>query len=228
MSIEVSVVRVFTDRGGRFGNRLGIVDARDIVVKELRQELAQRIGFSETVFLEPPDSATHSVQVDIFTPATKLPFAGHPTVGVAAWLNGRGTPVSKLEVDAGDVLVRLDGNTVNVRAKSAWCPEFEFHHVGSAQAVAKADPAFYSLGHHYVWSWTDESAGAIRARMFAPDMGVPEDEATGSAAVRLTDLLGRNLDITQGRGSRLTTTYSDDGWIELGGLVVAEPPFSVG
>ena len=62
--------------------------------------------------------------------------------------------------------------------------------------------------------------------MFAPSMGVAEDEATGAAAVRITDALGRGLTITQGRGSQLVTTLSD-GWIELGGRTVAEKTFTV-
>ncbi|MGU3433368.1 PhzF family phenazine biosynthesis protein [Actinomycetes bacterium M1A6_2h] len=227
MSIDVSVVRVFADRGGRFGNRLGIVDSRDILVKELRQELAHRLGFSETVFLEFPDGPAHSVHVDIFTPAVELPFAGHPTVGVAAWLAKRGTPVTILEVGAGDVLVRADGDTYNVRAKADWCPQFEFHRVDSTDAVLSARSTDFTSGHHYVWAWRDESAGSIRSRMFAPDMGVAEDEATGAAAVRITELLGRDLDITQGRGSRLTTTMAGDGWIELGGIVVGDPPLTL-
>ncbi|MFC3298019.1 hypothetical protein ACFOD2_17770 [Clavibacter michiganensis subsp. insidiosus] len=37
--------------------------------------------------------------------------------------------------------------------------------------------------------------------MFAPALGVPEDEATGSAALRLTARLGRDLRITQGRAA---------------------------
>jgi predicted PhzF superfamily epimerase YddE/YHI9 len=227
MSIAVDVVRVFADRGGRFGNRLGIVDSRDILVPELRQELAGRLGFSETVFLQVPDEPAHSVAVAIFTPAVELPFAGHPTVGLAGWLAKRGTPVTILEVGAGDVLVRLDGDTVNVRAKAEWCPEFEFHRVETTEAVLGASASTYTSGHHYVWAWSDQEAGAVRSRMFAPDMGVAEDEATGAAAVRLTEQLGRGLDITQGRGSRLSTSVLGDGWIELGGIVVGEPPLTL-
>ncbi|GGG08298.1 hypothetical protein GCM10007304_22980 [Rhodococcoides trifolii] len=226
MSIEVSVVRVFADQGGRFGNRLGIVDA-SVVDPADRQEVARRIGFSETVFLEVPDDSAHSVNVDIFTPAVELPFAGHPTVGAAAWLAGRGTPVTVLEVKAGDVLVRQVDDILSVRAKAEWCPNFEFHRVDSVEQVVDFDAAAYRTGHHYVWAWADEATGAVRSRMFAPDMGVAEDEATGSAAVRITELLGRDLDITQGRGSRLTTTFGDDGWIEVGGRVVREPPFTI-
>ena len=59
--------------------------------------------------------------------------------------------------------------------------------------------------------------------MFAPAMGIVEDEATGSAAIQLTTQLGRNLVITQGAGSHLHTTALADGWSTVGGQVLPEP-----
>nr|WP_243683240.1 PhzF family phenazine biosynthesis protein [Clavibacter michiganensis] len=58
--------------------------------------------------------------------------------------------------------------------------------------------------------------------MFAPALGVVEDEATGSAALRLTARLGRDLRITQGRGSVLVTRLHDDGRAEVGGRTVPD------
>ena len=56
--------------------------------------------------------------------------------------------------------------------------------------------------------------------MFASNLGVPEDEATGSAAMRLTDYLSRDLTITQGKGSVIETTWSPEGWVDVAGRVV--------
>jgi predicted PhzF superfamily epimerase YddE/YHI9 len=56
--------------------------------------------------------------------------------------------------------------------------------------------------------------------MFAANLGVPEDEATGSAAIRITDYLRRDLTITQGKGSTIETTWRPDGWLRVGGRVV--------
>jgi predicted PhzF superfamily epimerase YddE/YHI9 len=58
--------------------------------------------------------------------------------------------------------------------------------------------------------------------MFAVNLGVPEDEATGSAAVRITDHLSRDLTISQGRGSQIFTTWSADGWVAVSGRVVSD------
>ena len=73
---------------------------------------------------------------------------------------------------------------------------------------------------HYLWTWVDRAAGTLRARLFAANLGVPEDEATGSAAARLTDYLSRDVKITQGQGSVIETTWSPQGWVRVGGRVV--------
>jgi trans-2,3-dihydro-3-hydroxyanthranilate isomerase len=75
------VADVFTDRP-LTGNQLAVfTDARDIPEK-LLQSLATEMAFSETVFVYPTDSDAH-VRIRIFTPASEIPFAGHPTLGTA-------------------------------------------------------------------------------------------------------------------------------------------------
>ena len=91
-----------------------------------------------------------------------------------------------------------------------------------ARALA-ADPDDYADGDEvYLWAWIDESAGAIRSRSFAPHLGIREDEATGAAAVRMTEYLSRDLIITQGRGSQLETKWNPDGWVRVAGRVVSD------
>ena len=69
-----------------------------------------------------------------------------------------------------------------------------------------------------MWAWLDEPAGRVRARIFAPEFGIREDEATGSAAMRLTARLGRDLEIVQGKGSLLQTHGSQLGrHVKVGG-----------
>ncbi|CCQ16715.1 putative phenazine biosynthesis protein [Rhodococcus sp. AW25M09] len=218
MAVEVSVVRVFTDVDGAFGNPLGIVAAEDVNEAD-RQQFAAELGFSETVFVERTEPGTASAT--IYTPAMELPFAGHPTVGLSWWLREQGHPVRTLTVPAADLSIRYDGEDTWVRARAEWAPQFTFHQVHDTAEVAAAEASAYDSGHHYVWAWTDEEHEALRSRMFAPMMGIAEDEATGAAAVRLTGKLGRGLHITQGAGSRLATTI-DGGWIELGGRTVSD------
>lgn len=216
--IDVAVIRVFTDPDGRHGNPLGIVPAEQVPLPE-RQALATDLGFSETVFVETPSAGTATAQ--IFTPALELPFAGHPTVGLAWWLRDQGNQVSALRVPAGDVRVEYEDDLTFVRADPDWAPEFTFHDYSTPAEVERLDPNDFREGHHYAWAWQDQESGAIRSRMFAPLMGIAEDEATGAAACRITQRLGRGLSISQGRGSRLRTTY-DDGWVTLGGRAVSD------
>jgi len=75
------VADVFTDTPLQ-GNQLAVfTDARDIP-EELLQPLAKEMAFSETVFVYPTDAEAH-VRIRIFTPASEIPFAGHPTLGTA-------------------------------------------------------------------------------------------------------------------------------------------------
>lgn len=221
--VRVHVVRVFTDESGRFGNPLGIVGGAEVAEPD-RQRVATELGYSETVFVD--DAAKGRIR--IFTPASELPFAGHPTVGTAWWLARQGHAVDRLEVPAGAIEVSRDGDVTRVRAHGDWVNRFTWHHVETPAEVDGQDPAAYPGGPHYVWAWIDETAGTVRSRNFAPGSGIVEDQATGAAAIALTVRQRRGLEITQGLGSRLSTTYLGDGWATVGGRVVDDGERTVG
>ncbi|MDT5166772.1 MAG: hypothetical protein QOD02_71 [Mycobacterium sp.] len=220
MSIDVTVLRVFTDSAGNFGNPLGVVDAAT-VEPDQRQRLAAQLGYSETVFVDLPAAGSATAHARIYTPLTELPFAGHPTVGASWWLRAAGTPIRTLQVPAGVVQVSYDDDVTAISARSEWAPGFAVHDLESLDDLAAADSAdFPDDVAHYLWAWIDESAGSLRSRLFAANLGVAEDEATGSAAVRITDYLSRDLSITQGKGSKIETTWSPQGWVRVAGRVV--------
>lgn len=220
MGIDVTVLRVFTDRDGKFGNPLGVVDAAAVAPAE-RQQLATQLGYSETVFIDLPAAGATTAHATIYTPRTELPFAGHPTVGASWWLRANGTPINTLAVPAGVVQVHYTGDLVGVIARSEWGPEYAMHEFDSVDRLLAADPdEFPDDTAHYLWAWIDRSAGSLRSRTFVANLGVPEDEATGSAALRITDHLSRDLSITQGRGSMLETGWSPEGWVRVAGRVV--------
>ena len=222
MAIDVTVLRVFTDAEGNFGNPLGVVDAAAVPSAQ-RQALATELGYSETIFIDLPSAGATTAHARIFTPATELPFAGHPTVGAAWWLRERGTPIHTLQVPAGIAAVRYPDDLTAVVARSEWAPEFAIHEFPSVEHVLAADPADYAdNAYHYLWAWLDRDRGHLRSRMFANELGVPEDEATGSAAVRMTDHLSRDLTLTQGKGSQIFTTWSPEGWVVVSGRVVSD------
>jgi predicted PhzF superfamily epimerase YddE/YHI9 len=222
MAIDVTVVRVFTDPEGNYGNPLGVVDASTVDAGD-RQRIATELGYSETIFIDVPQPGATTAHARIFTPATELPFAGHPTVGASWWLREQGTPIRTLRVPAGIVQVSYTDELTSVSARSDWAPEFAIYDLTSTDELFAADPADYPDDmNHYLWTWTDKEQGVLRSRMFATDLGVPEDEATGAAAVRITDYLSRDLTIVQGKGSVIQTAWSADGWVRITGRVVSD------
>jgi predicted PhzF superfamily epimerase YddE/YHI9 len=222
--VAVDVVRVFTTESGELGNKLGLVWSSD-ATKGREQELAAKIGFSETVFV---DSAVDGVAtIRIFTPATELPFAGHPSVGTAWWLKQRGIAVTTLAEKAGDVAIRYDGDLSWITGRAEWAPSFIWRPLATPADVDALDPDDVTEGPDYAYAWIDQPSGQLRSRMFGPQLGVREDEATGAAAVAITARLAQNLEITQGLGSRIHTTLLDAGFIEVGGRTVADESFTV-
>jgi predicted PhzF superfamily epimerase YddE/YHI9 len=217
---DVTVLRVFTDADGNFGNPLGVVDAGTVDPTD-RQRIATELGYSETIFIDVPERGTTTAHATIFTPTTELPFAGHPTVGAAWWLRDIDSPVNTLRVPAGVVQVSYEGDVAAVRARAEWAPDFAIYDLDSTDQLFAAEPDDYGDDvENYLWTWIDRDNGVIRSRMFALGLGIPEDEATGAAAVRITDYLSRDLTIVQGKGSVIETRWSPDGWVGVAGRVV--------
>ncbi|MFF7964175.1 PhzF family phenazine biosynthesis protein [Streptomyces sp. NPDC007903] len=226
---DYDVLRVFCGPSGGYGNELGVVrDGSLMPGRDDRQALAAKLGFSETVFVDDPERGV----IDIYTPASRLPFAGHPCVGTA-WL----LDVPELVTPAGEVGTRLDGEFTWIEARAEWAPPRTLRQYATAAEVDALEvppPGEWV----YAWAWEDEAAGRVRARAFpgridergdsrsggagACTGGTGEDEATGAAALLLTDRLGRALNITQGRGSQILTAPQPHGWVEVGGRVVLE------
>jgi predicted PhzF superfamily epimerase YddE/YHI9 len=222
MAIDAAVLRVFTDPDGKFGNPLGVVDASSVDPTD-RQRIATQLGYSETVFIDLPEPGANTAHALIYTPATELAFAGHPTVGAAWFLRDQGTPVHTLQVPAGIVQVTYEDDLTAVSARSEWAPEFAIYDLESTDELFVADPDDYPDDiQNYLWTWTDKEQGVLRSRMFAANLGVPEDEATGAAAVRITDYLSRDLTIVQGKGSVIHTRWSAEGWVRIAGRVVSD------
>lgn len=217
VDVEVVVLRVFCGAGGGGGNKLGVVLDGPAVAEDDRQGLARALGYAETVFVDDPASG----RVRIFTPEIELPFAGHPVVGTGWLLEREGYAAERLLCPAGSVELRHEPpDLTRAAARAEWCPDFDLVELGSPGAVDAEEPS--DQGWRYVWAWIDEAAGTIRARSFVPEAGVPEDEATGSAALRLCAGLGRPIEVRQGRGSVIYAAPQGDGLVEISGRVVVD------
>ncbi len=85
MELDFYTLDVFTE--ARFaGNPLAVVLDSDGLTGAQMQQIAREFNLSETVFVQSADNPAHTAKVRIFTPASEMPFAGHPTVGTAALL----------------------------------------------------------------------------------------------------------------------------------------------
>ena len=217
---RLDVLRVFCAEDGSGGNELGVFLDGGEVPEERRQPIAHDLGYSETVFVDDRERA----ELRIFTPSMELPLAGHPLVGAAWLLRERGHEPATLRPPAGEVPVRFGDGLTGIAARPEWGPPWEFAEAGSPAEIDDLDgpPEGYDLVA--VWAWIDEPAGLVRARVFAANggLGVGEDEATGSAALRLCSELDRQIEIRQGRGSVIYAGPVGDGMAEIRGRVVAD------
>ena len=165
------VADVFTDTP-LTGNQLAVfTDARGLS-DDLYQPLAREIGFSETVFVLPPEGDGH-VRIRIFTPAQELPFAGHPILGTAFVLAG---PLQRdeirLETGAGVVPVTLERDGARItfgrmqQPIPTWRPFAQEQELLAALGVERSGlpVEVYDLGptHVYVELPSEEAVAGLR------------------------------------------------------------------
>lgn len=70
------------------GNPLAVVHSATEMTDSAMAEFARWTNLSETTFLLPPTDPSADYHLRIFTPASELPFAGHPTLprsGRSSW-----------------------------------------------------------------------------------------------------------------------------------------------
>ena len=229
---------VFTDRLFA-GNQLAVyLDPPHDLGDAVMQAIAREMAFSETTFVFPPEAPGTDCRVRIFTPASELPMAGHPTIGTAfalahaghiepglartvfgegvgpipvdleweggelrfAWMT-QPPPVFGRSLEHLDTLASAIGLQTADLAPHGWPVQevscggpFLIIPVASRAAVDRAAPDVRTLARAFAeQGWPSRAVylftlerGADEAdvytRMFAPDIGIPEDPATGSAS----------------------------------------------
>ena len=235
-TLSFHTLDVFTDFAFA-GNPLAVVLDADGLNSAQMQQLAREFNLSETVFVQKATRSDANVRVRIFTPATELPFAGHPTVGTACLLADLGCLPPEatrivLEENVGLVSVRLVqepdrpwfGELTTAKSPEVRAADFDVSALSAVlgiDAEAITSVRLASCGNPFVvvtvsqpevlqgidfdataarrllanrWGHAIYIAakgyeGEWRTRMFAPDLGVTEDPATGSAAVAFAGAL---------------------------------------
>jgi trans-2,3-dihydro-3-hydroxyanthranilate isomerase len=138
-TLRYVVADVFTDTPLE-GNGVAVfTDARELPEERL-QPLARELNLSETVFVYPAEQGGHA-KIRIFTPATEVKFAGHPTLGTAYVLAG---PLQleeiRLETGVGMIPVRLERE--GARIVFGWMTQV----VPTVTAYEPADALLAALG----------------------------------------------------------------------------------
>ncbi len=216
MPYRLDVLRVFVAPDGRGGNLLGVFLEPGSLGDADRQRIATDLGYSETVFVDDRASA----RLRIFTPTVELPLAGHPLVGTSWLLHREGPAPRVLRPPAGDVPTWQDDDGLTwIRAHPETAPDFDLAELNSAAAIDALEGSPDGGGKTVAWAWIDEAPGTMRVRAFLPDLGVPEDEATGSAALLLCEAAGRPVEIRQGSASVIHARPEGDGTVSVGGRV---------
>ena len=88
MTVDVAVLRVFTDSAGNLGNPLGVVDAATVPPAD-RQRIATGLGYSETIFIDLPEPGSTTAHAHIFTPAGRHVTSLHLDPGELQRKSGR-------------------------------------------------------------------------------------------------------------------------------------------
>jgi trans-2,3-dihydro-3-hydroxyanthranilate isomerase len=215
--VRYRIVDVFSDRP-LAGNALCVV--LDGCPADRMQAIAREVNLSETTFPTVLGPVTYRNR--IFTPASELPFAGHPSIGTA-WVLGPNTweqttsgAVVTIEADArGAVMTQPDPELEPVAADG----------VAGALGIPGVDGVFLAraAGNRMLFALTgadlataDPDSNAIAAvqrahdvtalgvvrrrddrnlhvRVFAPLAGIAEDPGTGAAAGPIGVLARREL-----------------------------------
>lgn len=127
MAISYSIYDVFT-REKLAGNPLAVVFDADDLDDESMQAIAGEMNLSETVFVNKSTNPAYGAALRIFTPATELPFAGHPTVGAAIAIAERNRASGAGDTDMVSVLEEKVGPVrcaIRMRAGEPSFAEFD-------------------------------------------------------------------------------------------------------
>ena len=173
-TLRYVVADVFTDVP-LAGNQLAVFTDGRGVDDETMQKLARELNLSETVFVLPPEAGGHA-RIRIFTPATELPFAGHPVLGSAFVL---GAPLQlgeiRLETKAGVIPVTLEREGARIvfgwmqQPIPNWEPFAQAEELQELLGVRSQLPVeSYDLGPHHVFL---ELGSKAEVAALEPDFG---------------------------------------------------------
>jgi PhzF family phenazine biosynthesis protein len=165
------------------GNPVAVVLDGSSLGAEQMQRIARWTNLSETTFVLPPTVAGADYRVRIFTPASELPFAGHPTIGTAHALLEAGLVAARggqlvQECGAGLVQLKIECEGAVRQTISFQLPDAVATELTPADADALQDilgtpfdptarPCLIDVGPRWIVAQLPDAAAVVAAR---PDL----------------------------------------------------------
>ena len=126
MSLKFYITDVFTSTKYS-GNQLATIIVDSELPESTMLKIAREFNFSETTFVISPKANSNSFKTRIFTPASEIPFAGHPTLGTAFLMHKFYSPNTDkiiLKLIIGNILVNVSSHILWMTQKKATYHEF--------------------------------------------------------------------------------------------------------
>jgi PhzF family phenazine biosynthesis protein len=220
VSHPIFVVDAFTDTPFR-GNPAGVCPLEVAISATVMQQIAMEVNHAETAF--PLKVGEGRYNLRWFTPTQEVPMCGHATLASAhiLWSTGKETGKIVFETQSGELTADREHDDIvldfpslfaepaaNVKPfekalgvkplfvgkqEMFWLVELE-----SEEAVRSFQPdlaAIGSLGSEgvLITAKSDSEADDFVSRLFAPNVGIPEDPVTGSAHCILAPYWAKKL-----------------------------------
>lgn len=197
-AIAFKQVDVFT-KVPFLGNPVAVVLDGSGLDTAAMQRIANWTNLSETTFVLPPTEAGADYRVRIFTPASELPFAGHPTLGTAHALLEAGLVQARggrlvQQCSAGLIRLQVDHDDAGERSIAFELPEPVVTALSDAQVdelraivgtdfAGEARPRLIDVGPRWIVAQLPGAAAVLAARPDLERMKVQDRRARATGVV---------------------------------------------
>jgi predicted PhzF superfamily epimerase YddE/YHI9 len=211
--VQLVVVDSFTDQPFH-GNPAAVAVVDAFPEDRQMQTIAREMNLSETAFVVPRADGDYDLRW--FTPTTEVDLCGHATLAAAHVLGG----VARFHTRSGLLTCRPDGEWIamdmpaDVPVESdipdtLELPGVQWYGMGRSDALVQLSSADFVRGLEpdlvaiaalpvrglIVTAAGDRPGIQCVSRFFAPQSGIPEDPATGSAHCTLAEFWGPRLGV---------------------------------
>ena len=232
MDVAIYVVDAFTDQSFR-GNAAAVCLLESSIGDSTLQAIATEMNQSETAFLQRAGDACYELRW--FTPKQEVPLCGHATLASAhvLWTEQSSTDQLIFQTKSGKLSASLEGDRIVLDFPTGFLRPVamsEVHQVatgGAARFFGESDhfwlaeldseetvrnfqPDLDAIGRLgkgglIVTARSESAADDFVSRLFAPNLGIPEDPVTGSSHCVLSAYWSPKLGKTEMVGYQAST-----------------------